>query len=574
MLTPKRTKNITGTSPELVVKLNRLTPEDMRKYTQSFRKKIKYGACDPRTPQASIELSKELKIVINERNILTSKTRKRVFEALDEIKSKTEEETRKFKRERALLEIVNSEIKYINQLQTIINFFMKPVQERKLLKADDYETLFGNINTIYNINKELLEELDKGFHNVANAFTKIAPFLKLYSVYAYNFRNNLRILQNARSTNPIFAKFVENQETRPEVQSKLSALLITPIQRVPRYKLLVSHLYELTTPKDKDFKLLTECLIKIREAATHINKVVEEQENAQRLLELQRYLRSGELNIITPGRKLRKEGILHKMSTRNCHSEKLYVVLMSDIIMFNKMKKEELAVNSLKVYSIFPLNKCKAIEVLDKGCFKIECQQEELILYHDQLREMVTWIENIQQAIDEYLEDRKTLRKESSNRRAVKRKDVNEYHEVGLSPGQPLKKRKFSEFEPPMASPRLQIRVTARKSIHPACNSTPVKLESNPETNYISNPVFSRMNTTDFSSGSSSNLDKDTHDKERKEDTNRQSDLQIAKHNNVFVFGQKHEDHNTSKLGSFFKGFGSSIKGFLGFGGNKVTQLD
>lgn len=38
---------------------------------------------------------------------------------------------------------------------------------------------------------------------------------------------------------------------------------------------------------------------------------------------------------------------------------------------------------------------------------------------------------------------RKTLRKESSNRRAVKRKDINEYHEIGLSPGQPLKKRKI-----------------------------------------------------------------------------------------------------------------------------------
>lgn len=41
---------------------------------------------------------------------------------------------------------------------------------------------------------------------------------------------------------------------------------------------------------------------KIEEAALHINKVIEEQENAQRLLELQRYLRGGEPNIITPGK--------------------------------------------------------------------------------------------------------------------------------------------------------------------------------------------------------------------------------------------------------------------------------
>lgn len=150
---------------------------------------------DPLTPKASIEFSIELKKVINERNILTSKTRKRVFEALDEIKTKSEEETRHFKRERALLEIINSEIKYVHQLETIINFFLKPTKEGKLLKSDDFQIVFGHINTIYNVNKVLLEHLDKGSKNVANAFTKVIPFLKLYSAYALDFKYILSILQ-------------------------------------------------------------------------------------------------------------------------------------------------------------------------------------------------------------------------------------------------------------------------------------------------------------------------------------------------------------------------------------------
>lgn len=150
---------------------------------------------DPLTPKASIEFSLELKKVINERNILTSKTRKRVFEALDEIKTKSEDETRHYKRERALLEIVNTEIKYVQQLETIINFFLKPTEDRKLLKPDDFQAVFGHINTICNVNKVLLQELDKGYSNVANAFSKIAPFFKLYSAYAYDFKHILSILQ-------------------------------------------------------------------------------------------------------------------------------------------------------------------------------------------------------------------------------------------------------------------------------------------------------------------------------------------------------------------------------------------
>jgi hypothetical protein len=46
------------------------------------------------------------------------------------------------------------------------------------------------------------------------------------------------------------------QETRPEVQSKLSALLIAPIQRVPRYKLLLTSLFNLTMPSEEEYDSL------------------------------------------------------------------------------------------------------------------------------------------------------------------------------------------------------------------------------------------------------------------------------------------------------------------------------
>lgn len=50
-------------------------------------------------------------------------------------------------------------------------------------------------------------------------------------------------------------------------------------------------------------------------------------------------------------------------SKKNGHNEKLYVVLMNDILMLNKFKKDNLTVGSLKPNYIFPLNKCKVTEV-------------------------------------------------------------------------------------------------------------------------------------------------------------------------------------------------------------------
>ncbi|CAG9864590.1 unnamed protein product [Phyllotreta striolata] len=483
---------------------------------------------EPATPQAQIQFSQELKSVLNERNILTSKTRKRVFDALDELKKKDEDEKRLIKRERALLEVVNSEIKYVQQLETIIRYFLRPTEERKLLRNEDFQMVFGNIIQIYNINKELLEELEKNHNNVTKTLLKIAPFLKVYSIYACEFKNALNILKNARTLTPQFAKFVENQETRPEVQCKLSSLLITPIQRVPRYKLLLTHLLELTLPDENDHNDLTECLAKIEETVEHIDKVIQDQENMVRLVELQRCLKSGEPNIIKPGRTLIKEGVLSKMAAHNKPSEKLYTVLTNDILVFIKMKTAELKVDSMKCHSILPLGKCRVMEIPDKGCMKIICQDEELILYHDHLEQTKIWINMIADCINDYLDGKKTLRKESSSRRPAKRKNLIEYHEVGLSPGKPLKKRKIEASKGCLRDN--QFAVTGRNAI----TRTPWECD---------NQIASTSTTS----------------------TSISAEVPPAQSREMFVFGRNQVDDTSFKFFKVFNGIGSSIKKMFNF---------
>lgn len=184
---------------------------------------------------------------------------------------------------------------------------------------------------------------------------------------------------------------------------------------------------------------------KVGDAAEHINKIIKERENMQRLIELQRCLQENDLNIITPGRHLTKEGTLMRISNnKSSYSQKTHVVLTNDIIIFCKIKKEGLKVNSLKCSGIYPLNKCRIMEILDKGSFRLICQEEEIVLYHKSFSETRDWIECIKSSIQTLLEDRKTLRKENSARRPVKRKNVNEYNEIGISPGRKLKKKRSS----------------------------------------------------------------------------------------------------------------------------------
>lgn len=235
---------------------------------------------------------------------------------------------------------------------------------------------------------------------------------------------------------------MEKQETRPEVQNKLSALLIAPIQRIPRYKLLLQQLHELTTPSDPDFQSISDSLYKVEEAANHINQILEDQENIQRLLEVQRYLINNQPSIIIPGRVLLKEGILLQFDGKVGPSEKFYVILLSDIILFCKMKSSTLKPNCLKCKKIFPLNKCVIIENNEKGCFQIHCEGDDFILYDRVLSITKDWASAISDASDNCVEKRKTLRKESSSRKPVKRREFKEYNDFGLSPGVPLKRRR------------------------------------------------------------------------------------------------------------------------------------
>lgn len=151
------------------------------------------------TPKRQLALSTELKNAIHERNILTAKSKKKIFSALDEIDS--DEKTDDGRRERknfALQEILNTELTYLKQLETLMTFFVQPIRKQRLISEADVDTIFGNVKTIYEVNGALLAELKKDLTNVARAFLELAPFFKLYSVYACDYNKAIKKLEVLR----------------------------------------------------------------------------------------------------------------------------------------------------------------------------------------------------------------------------------------------------------------------------------------------------------------------------------------------------------------------------------------
>ncbi|CAD1473910.1 unnamed protein product, partial [Heterotrigona itama] len=338
---------------------------------------------------------------------------------LNENNQKQYEEKERNLRFQAIQEILTTEVTYLRQLEILMEYFIQPIIERKLLNHSLLSSLSDNIKTLYNVSGELIKELKQNSENIADAFHKLAPFFKLYSVYAYDYEQILSLLQTKQENDCEFKDFVNKQETRPEVGRKLPSLLITPIQRVPRYKLLLREVLQHTCNKHKEYNLLQVCLVEVEKAARHINTFIEQYEESQKLLKLQKCI-VNPINLVKPGRKLIKEGALMRVSRRGNSAYRRYFVLLNDILLYCKGDPQ----NSLTICCVLPLNKCKIESVLSGGLFRVTCLNETLLLYSEK-DDSNLWIAAIQNSIKKYVECRQTLRKDSSSRKPLRHNDLN-----------------------------------------------------------------------------------------------------------------------------------------------------
>lgn len=296
------------------------------------------------TPQLKMDLRTELQQALSRRNILSQRSKLQCIKFLENSCEEsndisTDSDRRNQLRRKATEEILTSERSYIAQLDKLVNFFVNPLKSLNLIDIGSQTILFGQLELIHNINSELLMRLDADLDDVANAFLKLAPFFKIYSVYAFDYRNSMILLQNLTTKNSLFRAFLELAESRPEVQQKLNSLLIAPIQRVPRYRLLLQQVLLYTSPADSDYKIIQESIKLIESAINHINSVVEDQENIQKMLNIQNSLFNRIPNIMrSVSRKFIKEGMLYKYSASGTMMKR-YCVLCSDIFMYCKILK-------------------------------------------------------------------------------------------------------------------------------------------------------------------------------------------------------------------------------------------
>lgn len=82
-----------------------------------------------------------------------------------------------------------------------------------------------------------------------------------------------------------------------------------------------------------------------------------------------------------------------QVSKRGEKAHPRYFVLFNDILMYCKVKKENVNErDSLLCRCVIPLKKCVVCAVLSRGVFKVTCLDEELLLYTATAEEGERWV--------------------------------------------------------------------------------------------------------------------------------------------------------------------------------------
>eukprot|EP01107_Rhizomastix_libera_P016597 TRINITY_DN6995_c0_g1_i1.p1 TRINITY_DN6995_c0_g1~~TRINITY_DN6995_c0_g1_i1.p1 ORF type:complete len:1108 (+),score=333.15 TRINITY_DN6995_c0_g1_i1:431-3325(+) len=196
------------------------------------------------------------------------------------------------KRKNIADEILETEQSYVSQLTMLYeHFYMKLKENSCGLEPDQVTQMFSNIDFIIQYHKQaMLPQLDKILLTwndnscLGPMMLEALPKLKLYFHYINNHGKAVEIYKESKKKKPKFKQFVDTLDYSQAINGLcFESLLILPVQRLPRYVLLLADLLKSTPHNHPDFTPLGDALQSIRDLVTKVDQKKQEMNNEELL---------------------------------------------------------------------------------------------------------------------------------------------------------------------------------------------------------------------------------------------------------------------------------------------------
>uniref|UniRef100_A0A8C5FVE2 FYVE, RhoGEF and PH domain containing 6 n=1 Tax=Gadus morhua TaxID=8049 RepID=A0A8C5FVE2_GADMO len=276
----------------------------------------------------------------------------------------------------------------------------KPVIEERFLNQILY-----NLPQLYELNQDLLRELEQRVHNwdensqLADIFVKKGPYLKMYSTYIREFDKNVALLEEQSKRNSAFGAVVRAFEASPRCANlALRHYLLKPVQRIPQYQLLLRDYLKHLPPASADYKDTQAALVIVKEVANHANDFMKQGDNFQKLIQVQCIL-NGHHEIVQPGRVFLKEGFLKKLS-RKIMQPRMFFLFNDTLLYTTPVQSGQFKLNNM--LSLAGMKVSKPMHEAHQNELNIESVERSFILSASSAAERDDWLQTISMAINDH----------------------------------------------------------------------------------------------------------------------------------------------------------------------------
>merc|ERR1719233_546588 len=192
------------------------------------------------------------------------------------------------KRQNILREIVESERVYTKGLIKLHDEFFTPIFDEYLVPKTFEKWLVKNSSQIKALHTDKflpqLEECFKKGSGVPGLFTKFLGQFEIYLDYVSEYDHVMNLVESMRDSREKFRKFLYEREKN---QDSFYSYLILPVQRVPRYRLLLETLLKASPDGYPEHIAVTMALEGIKKLCSEINEHKREIERMTQLGQIQ-----------------------------------------------------------------------------------------------------------------------------------------------------------------------------------------------------------------------------------------------------------------------------------------------
>ncbi|KAI8973328.1 CNH domain-containing protein [Mycotypha africana] len=300
----------------------------------------------------------------------------------DILKAMPEDE---IKRQEAIHELIYTEDDYVRDLKILDVDFAKELLNSQCIEEDRkkafHDKVLNNYQEILDIHDTLYKEL-RDYQAICQAsssiglvdsiggiFSRHVPrFMKAYMRYGPHVVLAEYYAKVEAETNMVFRHFIKAREQLAQCRRlPFRHFIILPVTRLQRYALLIGAVLKKTSDDHPDKKTLTECMETIRDVATKVDEATTKTKNTLRIYEIHSRIRCKaiggaagdqpspqqkqllcQLDLLKPGRRLIKEGILTRRSHIGVETIELHVFLFDHLLLMTKTKKSSTKGNDVE----------------------------------------------------------------------------------------------------------------------------------------------------------------------------------------------------------------------------------